>query len=305
MLENPVIIGVLLVYGLGVVLVAIVCWLMAWLDWHDRPTHGATWWITTALWLALMPTVWFILPLYPVAAILHARRKARAQARAALLAAHRPPRKAVKRAPAAAPQRRTARAMTAAPASVQPLGWMKLRMAGVGLVLVVFVAGALAGVVGAGSAVAALVARSADFTDYSFAIHTAKQHAAGGPSTEDLARAVVPQYMQPQASPAPTADDVLAQAADPLAGPDRLRMAGVFQQAAALIRDRERISSVEELNRYLDVGLNGALGSGYERCKPFMKVWAGLANDLNVGGQLPTMAQVATFVEGTAEVLRQ
>src|SRR6185436_6973670 len=148
------------------------------------------------------------------------------------------------------------------------------------------------------------LAKNSDHFDYAFAVNMVRQHPAEGPTTADLTRAIVPQYMQEQAAAAPTPQDILAQAAATIPTTSRGRMAGIFSQAAALIRDRGRLRDIGELNRFLDENLNKALGGEYARARPFMRAWTSLANDLNTTGQFPTMGEVATYAEGTAELLK-
>jgi len=295
LLANPIILTTLFVYAIGYALTSVVVAMMNYLDCHEQPELTAGWCIRAAFQQLAIPAFWFTLPLFPIALLLHARRKTVRAARAKIRAI-KPKRKqpARNRTTALAKRRVIKPPPRPAPrASRSTPSFPVLKPALIATVLLAF----------AGSGWYAL-AKNSDHFDYAFAVNVVRQHPASGPTTEDLTRAIVPQYMQEQAAAAPTPQDILANAAGSVPTTSRGRMAGIFSQAAALIRDRGRLRNLDELNRFLDDNLNSSLRGEYSRSQPFMRAWTNLANDLNKTGQFPTMAEVATYAEGTAELLK-
>lgn len=136
--------------------------------------------------------------------------------------------------------------------------------------------------------------------DYSFAVNISSVEPTNEPTTEDLARAALPAYMQPSGPAAPpSALDVLGQAA---AGTDhgrRAEIAAAFAKAVGLMK-QTRIGSVNELDYFLKTNLPPDVQQS-----GFMRAWQNLTNELLDSGQLhDDPVDLTEYAEGTEQLLR-
>lgn len=142
----------------------------------------------------------------------------------------------------------------------------------------------------------------ANKVEYSIVLNVSNVKPSDEPTTDDLAVAALPYYMQPPGpAAAPTPADILGKAASVTPNASRERLAGIFGRALGKLRET-RISNVDELNDYLGHQTAG----GDAGSQGFLQAFTRIFNELIQSGQLdPNNAQqLSEAIGGVEQILR-